>query len=169
MKRLLVIDGYNYIFYNLKGKKVNSQRLGFLRENLIGYLEQYSGLTGLEVIAVFDSSDDNGPRDSVTKGNVRVIYSGKHSADSIIEKIAAREHDKREIFVVTSDYIQQKTVLKKNIYRKSVREFNLELSRIVEDMREDIKKISSKSSRSFYSLSKRLGYSSRDPLKNKKK
>lgn len=165
MKKLLIVDGYNYIFNTLKGEKVSGEKLSFLRQKLAGYLEQYSGLTGIDTILVFDSSDETGSKKQEMQGSIKIIYSGRESADSVIEKLVASKHGTKEIFVVTSDYLQQKTILKKNTYRKSAREFNIELTKTVEDMREDIKKENLLSVSGFYNLERRLGKDSRKSLK----
>ena len=49
---------------------------------------------------------------------VRIIYSKKgETADTVIEEMVNQDQSHNKIFVVTSDYVQQKVVFRKNVYR----------------------------------------------------
>ena len=68
------------------------------------------------------------------------------------------------IFVVTSDYTQQKVIFRDNIFRKSIREFVIEIGNLKEEIEEKIKSNKNISERSFYKLEKRLNYKSKENL-----
>ncbi len=97
------------------------------------------------------------PRSIQIVDGVKVIYSRKNeTADDIIEELAGMETGYKRKFVVTSDYLQQKVVFRKNIYRKSSREFRLEIKDLKNRIREKMNRSKEDSDKMFHSLEKRL-------------
>ncbi|MEA2015931.1 MAG: NYN domain-containing protein [Actinomycetota bacterium] len=157
-KSLIVVDGHNFIFNFFKTGRLSRGKIEYLKEKLIYDLGWYKNLKSCDVIVVFDARKGANPRRSrsVIDG-VEVIYSRKdETADDIIEEIAASKKGYEKTFVVTSDYLQQKVVFKKNVYRKSVREFNIELRDFKKKIRETMIGRRSDPRRDFFPLKKKL-------------
>ena len=168
---LVIVDGHNFIFNLLNGTKPSSEKLAYLREKLVADLDWYKNQKNCDMVVVFDARNSDNPSRSIqTVDGVKVIYSRKNeTADDIIEELAAMETGYRRKFVVTSDYLQQKVVFGKNIYRKSSREFNLELKDLKERIRERITRSREDSDKKFHSLEERLSGKERKKLSELRK
>jgi len=155
---LIIVDGYNFIFKFFKQEGSSSENLIYLREKLIEDLAWYKIQKNCSITVVFDGKNSSNPgRSTQIIDDVKVIYSGRgETADEIIEELVDRKSEYRKVFVVTSDYSQQKVVFRKNIYRKSVREFDLEIKDYKDKIREEIKLLKKKSDSAFFSIEKRL-------------
>ena len=158
MKDLIIVDGYNFIFNYYKAKKISSDDLAYLRDRLISDLSQYKNYKGCGMIVVFDAKKGQGTGQSrEISEQIEVIYSRSgETADTIVEKLVHAKPDFQNVYVITSDYTQQKVVFKSNIYRKSIREFTIELNDFKRKLREKIAQNYNESSKSFYSIGKRL-------------
>ncbi|MHB1346125.1 MAG: YacP-like NYN domain-containing protein [Candidatus Humimicrobiaceae bacterium] len=178
MKSLIVIDGYNFIFNYFDNKAIINDQLEMLREKLIDDLVQYKHNSDFDITIVFDSnkSSDKSRHSSRIKG-VEVIFSGKtKNADSVIEELAHSKSGYDKKFIVTSDNIQQTVIFKENIYRKSVREFCIELNSQKREVARKINELGKSQNISFSSLEKRLSQKSKEEfskikekMKNNKK
>ncbi len=165
MKDILIIDGYNFIFNFFKVANLDNDDIEYLKGKLIADLITYNSQKNYELILVFDASkSSNKLRSSEKADNIKVIYSREgETADTIIEELVSGWSANRKIFVVTSDYSQQKVVFGKNTVRRSCREFGLELNSVRNDIRKRIKKENKNTKGVFYPLEKRL-----DPEMRKK-
>ncbi|MDD5622285.1 MAG: NYN domain-containing protein [Actinomycetota bacterium] len=168
---LVIVDGHNFIFNILKGVRPGSEKLTYLKEKLVADLDLYKNQKNCDMVVVFDARNSDNPSRSIQIiDGVKVIYSRKNeTADDIIEELAGMESDYRRKFVVTSDYLQQKVVFGKNIYRKSSREFNLEIKDLKERIREKITRSREDSDKKFHSLEKRLSGKERKKLSELRK
>jgi len=168
---LIIVDGHNFIFNFLKKIKPGDDKLIYLSEKLIEDLNWYKNQKNCDAIVVFDARNrDNQARSIQDINGVKVIYSRKNeTADDIIEELAGMETDYKRKFVVTSDYLQQKVVFRKNVYRKSSREFNLEIRDLKNKIREKIKYSKEDSDKKFHSLEKKLSSKERKKLSELRK
>lgn len=158
MKDLLIIDGHNYIFYFYRAGKLENTDIEDLKDRLISDLSAYGSQKECSIIVVFDAKgSSNRARGIQTVDNIKVIHSRKgETADTVIEELAKKWSDQRKVFVVTSDYLQQKVIFGKNIIRKSSREFSLEIDSVKENIRQTIKENKNRSRGNFYPLEDRL-------------
>ena len=158
IKDLVIVDGYNFIFYFFKSEGLSNENLTYLREKLIEDFIEYKSQKSCDVIVVFDARNSkNTSRSTQIIDGVKVIFSRRgRTADDVIEELISKITGYKKTFVVTSDYLQQKVVFRKSIYRKSVREFNLEIEDYKNKVREDIKRLKAGSESAFFSLEKRL-------------
>jgi predicted RNA-binding protein with PIN domain len=165
-KDLLVIDGYNFIFRFFKSEGLASESLSYLREKLIEDLVWYRSQKDCDVVVVFDArKGDKTVTGTQIVNGIKVIFSRRgKSADDVIEGLISKKDDYRKAFVVTSDYLQQKVIFRKNVYRKSTREFNHEINNYKSKIREDIKKMKEDSERTFFSFERRLNSKIRKKL-----
>src|SRR5680860_136133 len=164
MKSLLVIDGYNFIFKYFENKSITGNGLEILREKLVDDLIQYGHSKNFDIIVVFDSNKSSQRnRNSSKIQGVEVVFSGKtKNADSVIEEISHTREGYDKKFVVTSDNIQQTVIFRENIYRKSVREFCIELNQQKKEVRNQINNLGKSTGRSFTSIDKRLSAKSKE-------
>ncbi len=96
---------------------------------------------------------------------IKIIYSKSgETADSIVERIVHSNEKYDRIFVVTSDYLQQKVVFKENVFRRSIREFAVELADFKKRITAKVSEQRLNTSHSFYSLENRLDRSTREKL-----
>ena len=165
MKDLLVVDGHNYIFNFYHSGKLKSSDIENLKDRLISDLSAYGSQKECSIIAVFDAKGSpNRARGIQTVDNVKVIHSRKgETADTVIEELVRKWSEQRRVFVVTSDYSQQKVIFGKNTTRKSSREFSLEINAVKVNIRHAIKENTDRSGGNFFPLEKRL-----DPKTKKK-
>jgi uncharacterized protein len=160
MKRLIILDAYNYIFYSHAQKSMENEYLSSLRDNLMSEMDEYCKFTGMHMIIIFDGHFSRQGGSSHKKSEaVDVIYSKKgQSADSIIERLSKNVKNHASVFVVTSDYDQQKVIFRDNVYRKSIREFKLELDAFKKDVRSEIAEIKKGAKNiSFNLVGKKMG------------
>jgi predicted RNA-binding protein with PIN domain len=98
----ILVDGYNAIHNWQYFRKYSSQQLKEQRQRLIKLLENFSSLTGIRVIIVFD-----GKKEEVhTSGcaNLKILFSPNGlTADSVIEQHLCNRRSKKKTLVVTSD------------------------------------------------------------------
>lgn len=120
-----IVDGYNVInaWPELAALK---DPLNDARDRLIAVLQEYGAYLCYEITIVFDAllTPSQAVIEQVGK-DLQVVFTGEgETADSYIEKLAyelARQG--REVYVVTSDWAEQTTILGAGAYRISSREF----------------------------------------------
>ena len=158
MKDLLVVDGYNFIFNFYRSGKLRSADLEYLKDQLISDLSAYGSQKKCSITVIFDAKGGSSKlRSSETVDNIKVIHSREgETADTVIEELANKWSDQRRVFVVTSDYTQQKVVFGKNTTRKSSREFGLEINSVKENIRQAVMENKKRYGGGFYPLEKRL-------------
>ena len=178
-ENLIIVDGHNLIFDFFKAGKLSREKIDYIKDKLIGDLSLYKSQKNYDVVIVFDARNSENPKRSIqTIDDVKVIYSRRNeSADAVIEELVGVETGYPDmgpavysrIFVVTSDYLQQKVVFRKNVYRKSCREFHIELKDLKREVREKIAGFRKESDRKFLTLEKRLSIKTRKKLSELRK
>lgn len=171
MKDLLIVDGHNYIFNFYRSGKLKSTDIENLKDRLISDLSVYGSQKECSIIVVFDAKGgSNRVRGIKTVDNIKVIHSKEGEiADTVIEELAKKWSGERKVFVVTSDYLQQKVVFRKNTMRKSSREFSLEINSVKENIRQTIKENKNRSRGNFYPLEDRLDPSTKKKISDLRK
>lgn len=127
---VLVVDGYNVIgawdeLVNLKRKDI-----GQARNRLIDMLVEYQAFTGNHVIIVFDALYVKGTESRKSVHTVEVIYTKEEeTADECIERLVKTlKNVKNQVYVATSDYMEQTTIFSRGALRISSRELLLEIN-----------------------------------------
>jgi predicted RNA-binding protein with PIN domain len=171
MKELYIVDGYNFLFNYYSTKEVSSEQIEFFRDELLSDLIQYKNYNNCSMMVVFDAKHgDKFAQSRETIDGIKIIYSkGGETADSIVERIVHSNEKYDRIFVITSDYLQQKVVFKENVYRRSIREFAIELSDFKKRITAKVSEQRVKTNHSFYSLENRLEKSTREKLDKMRK
>lgn len=124
--KIIFIDGYNVInsWPNLKSEKKYS--FDGARQTLIDKMHNYSVYENCKVIIVFDAqnSNRNVEHKEATNKNVSVVFTKDgETADAYIEKEVHNIGRKYEVYVVTSDRLEQETIFQRGAIRVSSLEF----------------------------------------------
>jgi len=166
VKELYIVDGHNFIFNYYRAKGVSSEQISYFRDQLLSDLIQFKNYNLCSVTVVFDAKHGGSSEQSKEAVNgVNVIYSkGGETADSVVERIVHSNEKYDRIFVITSDYMQQKVIFKENVYRRSIREFAGELTEFKKRITAKVSEQRVNTSHSFYSLENRLDKSTREKL-----
>lgn len=131
-REILLVDGYNIIFAWEELKKLSRDSLDAARDRLKDILCDYSGVTGKDVILVFDAYRVPGGAGSVEKYlNIYVVFTKEsQTADAYIEKTTYQAKGASRIRVATSDGPEQAVVLGNQALRVSAREFLREVEAV---------------------------------------
>jgi uncharacterized protein len=136
--RSVFVDGYNVISSWSELREMKEHSFEAARQKLIDYLQNYATYKGYRVIIVFDAHMVVGSlqkRDKISD-NLLVVYTKEgETADSYIEKAVDSIGRKKEVFVVTSDSMEQQLAFQRGASRISSIEFYFE----VKDAEEKIK------------------------------
>jgi predicted RNA-binding protein with PIN domain len=109
--RYLLVDAHSVIFAWPELHALHERNTEAAREELVRRLTAYQDATGVRVVVVFDGKGSRASSDKAP-GGIQVFYSGGgHTADSIIERLAAKYAGEHDITVATNDRLEQQTVI----------------------------------------------------------
>lgn len=124
----LIVDGYN-IINSWPELKPGEKTLEEARKDLVRLLAQYSAVTGVRTVLVFDAhrvKEGSGRVESVD--GIEVVYTRPgETADSYIERMVYLLKDEADVQVATSDWAEQLVVLAHGAARISARELREEV------------------------------------------
>ncbi len=127
---ILLVDGYNVLFAWEEWKDLLGKD-GFdtARTQLMDLMCDYAGMTGRDVLLVFDAYKVKGNPGSAEKyRNIYVVYTREaQTADAYIEKTTLLARNRARVRVVTSDRPEQLIALGNEALRTSAREFRREV------------------------------------------
>ena len=126
---ILLVDGYNVLFAWDEWKDRVQENFDAARMQLTELMCDYAGMTGREVILVFDAYKVKGNPGSAEKyKNIYVVYTREaQTADAYIEKTTLLARNRARVRVVTSDRPEQLIALGNEALRTSAREFRREV------------------------------------------
>src|SRR5699024_1460756 len=138
---VLVVDGYNVIGAWDELNKMKQKNIGQARSRLIELLVEYQAYTRNRVIVVFDALYVKGNESRKIINNVEVIYTRENeTADECIERLVkSLKKVKNQVYVATSDYLEQRTIFSRGALRISARELMIELQHMENMITEDLK------------------------------
>ena len=124
--KIIFVDGYNVInsWPNLKQQKDYS--FDGARQSLIDSLHNYSVYEGCKIIIVFDAHKVNRSieKKEDINNNISIVFTKDgETADSYIEKEVHNLGRRFEVYVVTSDWLEQQTIFQRGAVRVSSIEF----------------------------------------------
>lgn len=141
--RSVFVDGYNVINSWSELREMKEHSFEAARQKLIDYLQNYATYKGYRVIIVFDAHMVVGSlqkRDKISD-NLLVVYTKEgETADSYIEKAVDNIGRKKEVFVVTSDSLEQQLAFQRGASRISSIEFYFEVKDAEDKIKVGIKK-----------------------------
>lgn len=132
----LIVDGYNVIGAWDDLKKIKKTDLGQARDRLIERMADYQAYTGIHVIVIFDAQFVPGMESKQEAYKIEIIYTKKNeTADESIEKIVTIYKDvSNQVYVATSDYMEQRITFGRGALRKSARELLVEVESITKEI-----------------------------------
>lgn len=138
----LLVDGYNIIFAWDELKKIAASDLDSARAELIKIMSNYQGVSGYEIIVVFDAYRVKGKRRDTEKHfNISIVYTKEaETADSYIERVTHELSKKHRVRVATSDGIEQMIILGNGAMRMSANELKERISEVNKEIRKFIQK-----------------------------
>lgn len=143
--KFIFVDGYNIVnnWRELKIEKETS--LDSARLKLIDILHNYGAVHQCKVILVFDGHKVAGNLESKYEHNknlVVVFTKDGETADAYIEREVHNLGRRFEVYVVTSDSLEQQTIFQRGAVRISSVEFYNLVFNTSKDIKETTKKIS---------------------------
>ncbi|WP_078578539.1 NYN domain-containing protein [Salipaludibacillus agaradhaerens] len=142
MRRVLLVDGYNIIGDWPELKALQGSDLEGARDLLIQYMAEYQAYTGIEVTVIFDAHMVSGLGKKLQNYAITVIYTKeKETADERIEKLVNDlKRIDTQIYVATSDFVEQRVIFASGAYRKSARELRTEMKQIEKGIEREVSK-----------------------------
>ena len=134
----LIIDGYNIIHAWPELEALTKVSLESARHKLMDIVSNYQGVSGEQVILVFDGYLVKGSSGSVIKHNgIFVVYTKEsQTADSYIEKTVTDLPKQYHVKVATNDGLEQAIILGQGATRITARE----LKQLIEHEEKSIRK-----------------------------
>ena len=141
-KEILLIDGYNVLFAWEEWKDRVRENFDAARLQLSELMCDYAGMTGKDVILVFDAYKVKGnPGSAERYKNIYVVYTREaQTADAYIEKTTLLARQRARVRVVTSDRPEQLIALGNEALRTSAREFRREVIQVQGSIAEYLEK-----------------------------
>lgn len=168
-REILLIDGYNVLFTWEEFRPLLPDHFDAARTQLTDLMCDYAGMTGKDVILVFDAYKVKGNPGSAERfRNIWVVYTREaQTADAFIEKTTLLARQKARVRVVTSDRPEQLIALGNEAMRTSAREFRREVEQVQGSIAEFIEKNNRPGSeRSFERLYKEAWKEKRGAVKS---
>ncbi|WP_211749507.1 NYN domain-containing protein [Paenibacillus sp. Marseille-Q4541] len=138
---VLLVDGYNMIGAWKDLSALARTDLQDARDRLLMRLADYQGFSGIRVIVVFDAYRVPGLGKSFTESKVQVYFTKeKETADECIERLVGDlSSRRRQIYVATSDMVEQHVIFGQGALRLSARELFIELEQNDKELGRKIK------------------------------
>ncbi len=141
--KIIFVDGYNVLnsWQELKIEKEYSFQGA--RQRLVDILHNYVSFNNCKIILVYDGYKVAGNLEGkeIINKNLEIIFTKDgETADSYIERKVSEIGRKYEVYVVTSDGLEQQTIFQRGANRISTLEFYTEVT----DVEKKIKEIESK-------------------------
>ncbi|MDQ0255987.1 putative RNA-binding protein with PIN domain [Evansella vedderi] len=142
MRRVLLVDGYNMIGDWPELKALQMKDLENARDVLIEKMAEYQAFTGMEVIIIFDAHMVPGLGKKYKNYRLSIIYTReKETADERIEKLVKElKRVDTQIYVATSDFVEQRVIFASGAFRKSARELRNEVLSIEKGIEKEVSK-----------------------------
>lgn len=126
---LLLVDGYNIIGAWPELERLKELDLEDARDRLLDLLANYQGFSGMQVYVVFDAHQVPGRGASFKQHKLQVIFTKeKETADECIERLVSDLTKRgRNIYVATSDLVEQHVAFGRGALRVSARELLIDV------------------------------------------
>lgn len=142
MTDILLVDGYNIIGDWPELRQLKSKDLEGARDRLIEDMAEYQAFTGMKVMIIFDAHMVPGSGKKYQNYRVNVIYTKENeTADERIERIVKElKTIDMQIYVATSDFVEQSVTFGRGALRKSARELKIEMDVIQRGIHKEVRK-----------------------------
>lgn len=141
MKQVVIVDGYNMIGAWGELQKLKEHSLEEARDRLIDMLADYQAYKGHKVYVVFDAYQVPGLGGKYSQQKIEVLYTReKETADERVERLVAELRGRRvQIFVATSDSVEQHVTFGQGALRLPARELQLAIREARKEIRNAIR------------------------------
>lgn len=136
--KIIFIDGYNVINSWPNLKKEKNYSFDGARQILINKMHNYSAYEKCKIIIVFDAQNSKRNirhKEDANKSISVVFTKDGETADSYIEREVHSIGRKYEVYVVTSDRLEQETIFQRGAVRVSSLEFYNEVIKTEDNIR----------------------------------
>ncbi|MCM3002256.1 NYN domain-containing protein [Paenibacillus cellulositrophicus] len=149
LRDVLLVDGYNMIGGWPSLAELSQISMQEARDELLARLADYQAFSGRKVIAVFDAYRVPGLGKSFSQSKVQVYFTKeKETADECIERLVGElTRRSRQIYVATSDLIEQHVIFARGALRVSARELLIEVENSEQMIQKRIKEDQVRSTR----------------------
>ncbi|QDI91521.1 NYN domain-containing protein [Salicibibacter halophilus] len=143
MKEIVLVDGYNIIGDWPELKKLKQYSLIEARDLLIGKMAEYQAVTGRRVIIVYDAHMVPGTGSKNKHHRVEVVYTReRETADERIEKLVSKlKNVETQVYVATSDYVEQSVTFGSGALRTSARELRIQMNDVEQHVAERVSRV----------------------------
>ncbi|MFD0590884.1 NYN domain-containing protein [Paenibacillus sp. GCM10027627] len=126
---VLLVDGYNIIGAWPELEKLKEHDLEDARDKLLDMLADYQGFTGMGVYVIFDAHQVPGLGATFKQHKLTIVYTKeKETADECIERLCNEFITRRRnVYVATSDLVEQHVAFGKGALRVSARELLIDI------------------------------------------
>jgi len=124
-KKYLLVDGYNVVHAWSELADISEANIAGAAGRLMDIVSNYSAMTGIDTILVFDAYKVPGHKTEVQDyHNIKVVYTKTaETADRYIERYAHENGHKYDITVITSDGVEQVIIRGEGCNLMSSRDF----------------------------------------------
>ncbi len=141
-QRFILVDGHSVIhaWADLRKLHLRSEKRHLAREELLKRMRLLQDMSGERVVVVFDGISSK-ITDERENGGIQVFYAdASHTADSIIERLAAKYGELHPIRVVTADRMIWETIRAFGAHWMSPDDLMYELDKAEREMRGRLKR-----------------------------
>lgn len=140
MKEYLIVDGYNIIGAWPELAKLKDLELEEARDRLINLLADYQAYSGMKVYLVFDAHQVPGLGGKYNQSRLEVLYTKeKETADDLIERLTTGlTGRRRQVYVATSDMMEQHVIFGQGALRLPARELLVKVKMSQKEVRDRI-------------------------------
>lgn len=137
---VLIVDGYNIIGAWPELRSLRDIDFGQARSRLVEKMAEYQAYSGHRVIVVFDAHNVRGVEKNQKNYKVEVVYTKENeTADERIEKLSQEvKNIRNQVYVATSDFVEQRTIFAQGALRKSARELLIEMNNIEKEIEDEV-------------------------------
>ncbi|OBR68311.1 RNA-binding protein [Paenibacillus oryzae] len=138
---VLLVDGYNIIGAWPELERLKEQDLEDARDRLLDMLADYQGFTGMQIYVIFDAHQVSGLGSTYKQHKLIIVYTReKETADECIERLCTELISRRRnVYVATSDLVEQHVAFGKGALRVSARELYIDITQNVKVIRDSIR------------------------------
>lgn len=149
LRDCLLVDGYNMIGGWPELSSLSSHDLEAARDRLLERMADYQAFSGRKVIVVFDAYRVPGLGKSFAQYKVDIYFTKeKETADECIERLVGElSHRRRQIYVATSDMVEQHVIFGQGALRVSAKELLTQVEQSERDVQAKLNERRSNSGR----------------------
>ncbi|MBB6451439.1 hypothetical protein HNR44_003450 [Geomicrobium halophilum] len=158
MKEIVLVDGYNIVGDWPELKKVKEHSLIEARDLLIEKMAEYQAVTGRRVIIVFDAHMVKGTGSNHSQHRVEVVYTRqRETADERIEKLVTQlKNIETQVYVATSDYVEQSVTFGSGGLRTSARELRIQMNDVEQHISKSVSQVKKETQHKNFVISKEV-------------